>query len=410
MELNKKNIKRILLIITFTAFLFWAVLNIGPIYRTVLKLFSIISPFLGGIFVAFIINVLLRPIEKLWRFIWHKSKRKTLAKKLMRPVCLILSIAIVFGVIFALLFVIVPQLEDTVVSLAKKLPDYIGKLLSLWDKVVDFFAERSIEIPQPKLNPEEISSKIIGLIKDHGSTVFDKTVDITSSIVSVVIKAGLALVFSVYALCQKEKLAGQARKLLKATLPEKSVKRVNHIIVLVNRTFTNFVTGQLTEALVIGSLCFIGMLIFRFPYAPIVSVLICFTALIPVFGAFIGTVVGAFLILFVSPIKAFWFVVFIIILQLFETNLIYPKVVGHSVGLPGIWVLAAVTVGSTWGVIGMFLSVPTCAVLYVLLKEYVNNTLKSKKAKGKKIKAICDTVNEEVSAHSESSIAENEKE
>ncbi|MBR6812802.1 MAG: AI-2E family transporter [Oscillospiraceae bacterium] len=409
MELNKKNTKRILLIIAFTAFLFWAALNIGAIYHAVKRALSIISPFLGGIFVAFIINVLLRPIEKLWRFIWRKAKKKTIAKKLMRPVCLILSIAIVFGVIFALLFVIVPQIEDTVVSLAKKLPDYISKLLTLWDKVVDFFAERSIEIPQPKLNSEEISNKIIDLIKSHGYTVFDKTVDITSSIVSVVVKAGLALVFSVYALSQKEKLTAQARKLLRATLSEKNVKRVNHVIVLVNRTFTNFVTGQLTEAVVIGTLCFIGMLIFRFPYAAIVSVLVCFTALIPVFGAFIGTAIGAFFILFVSPIKAFWFIIFIIILQLFETNLIYPKVVGHSVGLPGIWVLAAVTIGGTWGVIGMFLSVPICAVLYVLLREYINGKLKGRKVSGKKKAAIC-APEENTEMIQEESAAENEKE
>ena len=410
MELNKKNIKRILLIITFTAFMLWAVLNIGGIAKNIGKAFSIISPFLGGIFVAFIINVLLRPIEKFWRFIWRKANRKTVVKKLMRPVCLILSIAIVFGVIFALLFIVVPQLEETAVSIASRLPDYISYLLSLWDKIVDFCAEHSIEIPQPKLQPEEIAKKIVDLISSHGTSIFDKTVDITSSIVSVVVKAGLSIVFSIYALSQKEKLTGQARKLLRATLSEKNVKRVNHVVVLINRTFTNFVTGQLTEALVIGSLCFVGMLIFGFPYAPIVSVLICFTAIIPVFGAFIGTVIGAFLILFVSPVKAFWFVVFIIILQLFETNLIYPKVVGRSVGLPGIWVLAAVTVGSTWGIIGMFLSVPTCAVLYFLLKEYVNDTLKGKRVKGKKIKAICETVNEEVSAHGEGSAAENENE
>ena len=270
MELNKKNIKKILLIITFTAVMLWAVLNIGGIAKNIGKAFSIISPFLGGIFVAFIINVLLRPIEKLWRFIWRKAKRTNITKKLMRPVCLVLSIAIVFGVIFALLFVVVPQLEETAVSIAGRLPDYISYLLSLWDKFVDFCAEHSIEIPQPKLKPEEISTKIVDLISSHGTSIFDKTVDITSSIVSVVVKAGLSIVFSIYALSQKEKLTAQARKLLRATLSEKNVKRVNHVVVLINRTFTNFVTGQLTEALVIGSLCFVGMLIFGFPYAPIV--------------------------------------------------------------------------------------------------------------------------------------------
>ena len=171
-------------------------------------------------------------------------------------------------------------------------------------------------------------------------------------------------------------------KVLTAVMKPEKLDKLLNLLRLANKTFTNFITGQLTEAVIIGVLCFIGMTIFRMPYAPAISVLVGFTALIPVFGAFIGTAVGAFLILLVKPIQAVWFVIFIIVLQQFEGNLIYPKVVGKSVGLPGIWVLVAVTVGgNAMGVMGMLISVPLCSVLYAVSREAVNNKLKMKRIK-----------------------------
>ena len=171
-------------------------------------------------------------------------------------------------------------------------------------------------------------------------------------------------------------------KVLNAVMNPEKLDKLLNLLRLANKTFTNFITGQLTEAVIIGALCFIGMTIFRMPYAPAISVLVGFTALIPVFGAFIGTAVGAFLILLVKPIQAVWFVIFIIVLQQFEGNLIYPKVVGKSVGLPGIWVLVAVTVGgNAMGVMGMLISVPLCSVLYAVSREAVNNKLKMKRIK-----------------------------
>ena len=184
-------------------------------------------------------------------------------------------------------------------------------------------------------------------------------------------------VFAFYLLAQKEKLGRQVKKASNAILKPKPAQNLTNVTKLTNSVFTKFITGQFTDACIIGVLCFIGMLIFRMPYAAIISVLIGFTALIPIFGAFIGAGVGAFLILLESPVKAFWFIVFIIILQQIEGNLIYPKVVGKSVGLPGIWVLVAVTVGgSLAGVLGMLFSVPVSTVLYVLFKEFVNNKTK----------------------------------
>ena len=176
----------------------------------------------------------------------------------------------------------------------------------------------------------------------------------------------LALAFSLYLLAQKETLTGQAKKVVRALFSEKWAHWITDVARMTNRTFSNFVTGQLTEAVILGTLCFLGMLIFRLPYAGVISVLVGFTALIPIFGAFSGVGIGAFLILLVSPIKALWFVLFFVILQQLEGNLIYPRVVGKSVGLPGIWVLAAVTVGgNAFGLAGMLLAVPLCSVLDV---------------------------------------------
>ena len=189
----------------------------------------------------------------------------------------------------------------------------------------------------------------------------------------------LGIIFSYYALAQKEKLAVQAKKILYAVFDEKKVQSILEVGEVSSRVFSNFIRGQVTEAFVIAILCCIGMLIFRMPYAFMISVLIGVTALIPVFGAFIGTAVGALLIVMVDPMKAFWFIVFIVILQQLEGNLIYPKVVGSSVGLPGIWVLVAATVGaSAGGILGLFLAIPISAAAYCLIARYVSRRLEAK--------------------------------
>ena len=184
----------------------------------------------------------------------------------------------------------------------------------------------------------------------------------------------LALVFSLYLLAQKETLLAQSRRLLRRILPQKAADRLMRLLSLTNNAFSSFVTGQVTEAFILGTLCCIGMLILRLPYALPVSVIIASLSLIPIFGAWIGAATGAFLIVFQSPIKALTFLIFLLILQQVEGNLIYPKVVGKSVGLPGLWVLAAVTIGGgAFGVLGMLLGVPVCSVVYVLVQDYIRS-------------------------------------
>ena len=368
MELSKKTVKRILLIITFTVLLIWAIYNHKLLFKYIGELYSLISPFVIGLCIAYVVNVIMRPIERLWMKLLSKCKGKWV-EKMKRPICLLLSILLVIGIILAVIFIIMPELSDSVSSLVSMVPSYVSEVESWWEALALRLDKYGVELPQFSFDTD----KFIQILKDGGTAVLNTTLSATTSIVTAVINIVLALAFSIYVLAQKETLKRQSKKVLAKLMKPEKMQKLLDMLDLINRTFTNFITGQLTEAVIIGALCFIGMSIFRMPYAPAISVLVGFTALIPVFGAFIGTAIGAFLILLVKPIQAVWFVVFIIVLQQFEGNLIYPKVVGKSVGLPGIWVLFAVTIGgNAMGVVGMLISVPLCSVMYVVARNAVN--------------------------------------
>lgn len=368
MELSKKTVKRILLIITFTVLLIWAIYNHKLLFKYIGELYSLISPFVIGLCIAYVVNVIMRPIERLWMKLLSKCKGKWV-EKMKRPICLLLSILLVIGIILAVIFIIMPELSDSVSSLVSMVPSYVSEVESWWEALALRLDKYGVELPKFSFDTD----KFIQILKDGGTAVLNTTLSATTSIVTAVINIVLALAFSIYVLAQKETLKRQSKKVLAKLMKPEKMQKLLDMLDLINRTFTNFITGQLTEAVIIGALCFIGMSIFRMPYAPAISVLVGFTALIPVFGAFIGTAIGAFLILLVKPIQAVWFVVFIIVLQQFEGNLIYPKVVGKSVGLPGIWVLVAVTIGgNAMGVVGMLISVPLCSVLYVVARNAVN--------------------------------------
>ena len=368
MDISKKTVKRILLIIAFTVILIWAVYNHKLLFKYIGELYALISPFVIGLCIAYVVNVIMRPIERMWMKLLSRFKGKWV-EKLKRPICLLLSILLIIGIILAVVFLIIPELSESVSSLVSMIPSYVTEIESWWEALSERLVKYGVDLPQFNFNPD----KLIDFLKDGGTAVLNTTLSATTSIVTAVINFVLALAFSIYVLAQKETLKRQSKKVMSRLMKPEKMQKLLDMLDLINRTFTNFITGQLTEAVIIGVLCFIGMSIFRMPYAPAISVLVGFTALIPVFGAFIGTTIGAFLILLVKPIQAVWFVVFIIVLQQFEGNLIYPKVVGKSVGLPGIWVLVAVTIGgNAMGVVGMLISVPLCSVLYVVARNAVN--------------------------------------
>jgi len=292
----------------------------------------------------------------------------------------LLSTIIVLGLVFALLFMIIPEFTTTLASFIEVLPANIERTQKWVSRLTDGLADYGIQMPSYHFDMEQFVKNLTQLLSEYGHSFIDKTAGVTVSIFSGIVNVTIAFVLSIYMLAQKETLCRQLKRLLYAIAPTQKADKLQEEIAFVNKTFTSFVTGQLTEAVIIGVMCFIGMLIFRIPYAPVISVLVGFTSLIPIIGAFVGTAIGAFLILLTAPIKAIWFVIFIIILQQVEGNLIYPRVVGKSVGLPGIWVLTAVTIGGNlFGFVGMLVCVPVFSIIYGYIRRFTNNRLKQKK-------------------------------
>ena len=321
---------------------------------------------------AFVLNVLVNFIE---RKLFGKVKKKTWLK-IKRPLSITISVVLVIFIIVFIMNLLIPQLKNSVSLFTDSLPTYKEDIINIMNK----FNLEETTIKKVSDYLDNFGKVITDYIKGNSKDVITVTTEVATSLIAIISKAVIAIVFAIYIIAQKETLKRQFNKLMSAYLKPRTVNRINKYASMANTTFSNFVTGQCLEALIFGSLCFLGMLILRLPYATTIAVLLGFTALIPVFGAFIGTFLGAFLILMISPIKAIIFVVFILVLQQIEGNLIYPKVVGKSVGLPGIWVLLSVTIGaSVGGILGMLIATPLCSLLYILLRQAVNDRINSNK-------------------------------
>lgn len=367
-----KDKKEIFKIIFFTVVLIFAFIHIKEIWNFLGFVIKLIMPFILGLVIAFVLNILINLIEyKLLNKVKMKDKNK-------RVISLILSLAIFFAFIAVLLSLIIPQLQNTVSLFVDNMPVYEENVRELLDK---FHVEEDT-ILQIEEWVQNFGDTAVEFIKNNSDKIFEVTLGVASNVISVFVNTVIAFVFAIYLLVQKEKLLFQFNKVLKAYLSTKRVSKIREIAKLSNRICTHFVSGQCLEATIIGILCFIGMLILGIPYAGSISVLIGVTALIPVYGAFIGTIVGAFLIFMVNPTKALIFIIFIIVLQQLEGNLIYPKVVGKSVGLPGIWVFVAVTLGASLaGVVGMLISVPVASICYSVIACDVNYRIEAKNSK-----------------------------
>lgn len=376
----KKKLMYPMILITFAIVLFLGLSNSNILINIIKQISAIFMPFVIGFAFAAIINVLLRSLESLWCKIFSKAKGK-LHEKAKRPVCLTFSMLIFIGAIFALLFMVLPEIISTGEMLVEQLPTYMVNLGNWWNNLRVMLSKYNVSLPELSINAEMIINTVTPILNEYKEILLNKTFTIAGSFFSGLVNVVIAFAFSIYLLAQKERIGERCKKILYAFMKDEKADKVLEFTNLTDQTFSNFIRGQFTEAIIIGLLCFIGMTIFQMPYAPIVSVLVGATALIPMVGAFVGTGVGAFLILLVNPLKALWFVIFIVVLQQLEGNLIYPKVVGKSVGLPGILVLAAVTIGgNAFGLIGMLLSVPVCAVLYCTLKQITDSRLEKKAA------------------------------
>lgn len=360
-----------MLLITFAVLLFWGLYNISTIGGLFSNLFSLLAPLLIGVCIAFVLNLMMVGLERLWDRALAKWRSRWNAK-LKRPVCLTLTMVLFLGIIFAIFFILIPRLEEAGSTLAANIPTYVDQFQAWWKSLSDFADSHGVTLPELTLSAEQVRDTITGFLQERGDSVVNTTLNITSSIVGALVNVLLALVFSLYMLAQKETLLAQSKRLLRRALPRKAADKLLAVLHLTNNAFSSFVTGQVTEAVILGTLCCFGMLLLGLPYALPVSVIIAALSLIPIFGAWIGAATGAFLIVFQSPIKALTFLIFLLILQQVEGNLIYPRVVGKSVGLPGLWVLAAVTIGGgAFGVLGMLLGVPVCSVVYSLVQAYI---------------------------------------
>ena len=380
MELNKRNMKKILFLIVFAVAFYMLVKNLYLVPDFFGMLMNIIGPVLAGFAVAFVVNVLMLQLEN--RLFAPLNRRfKKLWPKVKRGVSILLSFVIILGLIALLLFFIIPELAKTITNLTNSLP---AAITNLQKTISAFFAAhpKLAEYADTlKINWTSISKLLSTYGQKLASSLVSWTVSATTGIFHGAVSLVLAIVIAVNTLAQKEKLISQIGKVLYAYLPRKHVDTIHHVFRLTSRAFYNCITGTLTEACILGTLCFVGMSIFRFPYAILISVLAAFNALVPIIGAFLTTVLGALLIATVNPILGVWFVVYFCVLQQLEGNLIYPRVVGSRVGLPVLWMLIAITVGgNAFGILGMIVNIPVCSVLYTLLREDVRARTASRRA------------------------------
>lgn len=377
--MTRETKKHIIEIVAFAILLYCAILHLDVVWNVFCSILSLFLPFILGGSIAFILNVPMKQIEK------HLFKKNQKLQKMKRIVSYILTLIAVLGVLTLAMVVIIPELVNTAKSLALQMPAAFSTVQNWFQKNADQWPSIASAMESVELNFSSISSKAAELLQSLASGLLSSSVSLIGSIISGTVSFLIGLVFSVYVLFHKEKLSSQAKKILYALLPEKKADHVISVGQLANQTFSSFLSGQCLEACILGTMFVIVMSIFHMPYAMMIGVTIALTALIPIVGGFIGCGVGIFLIVMVDPLQAVWFIILFLILQQIEGNLIYPHVVGGSIGLPSMWVLVAVSVGaSLFGILGILVFIPLCSVFYALFRDFVHRRLKQKKIdKGK---------------------------
>ncbi len=377
MELQKKKKTALWIIGVFTicSLIFLAVQNIKTVAGAVAWCVKLFSPLIIGCALALVLDVPLRFFES---HLFIKSE-KPLFKKLRRPLSFTISILIIIGILFGVIMLVIPELVEAIKVIVGIVTDFVNRLLAMSEADI-------LELPfgEYLLNTDwkELLTSAQNLLKNQGGNLVNTAFTTIGSVVTAVVNFGIGAVFAVYILLSKDKLGSQVKRLINAWLPKKAGSAIMHIASVAGENFRNFISGQTLEAMLLGGLCMIGMLILQIPYAPMVGALVGVTALIPVIGGFIGAGIGAVMILTQSPVKALVFIIFLTVLQQLEGNLIYPKVMGTRVSLPAIWILAAVTLGgSVAGPLGMLISVPLASTCYALIKDLTVSREKKLSAK-----------------------------
>ena len=380
----KKTLRNVFLGVIACIVLYWLLHDTERVKKAYKFIVGILSPFIVGAVLAFILNVPMRAIEGLLK----KIKKPVLRRIVALTITLVLVLLLLAGVCWLL----IPQMISTIQSLIPRLQAFFLNSEQSFEELLkdnpQLLALITDSVNLEEFNWWQLIQNAINMFGDSVSTILTGAFSAIGTVASALMNAFIAVVFAVYCLFQKETLARQGRKLLYAFLPEKTADEVVRILRLTNSTFSNFLSGQCLEVVILGGMFAISMAIFGMPYIPLVSVLVAITAFVPVVGAWVGCIFGAFLILVANPIQAVWFVLMFIILQQIENHLIYPRVVGTSIGLSGMWVLVGVSVGgSVMGVAGMFLMIPMVSVLYTLLGEYTNKRLAGLRIDPNKLKA-----------------------
>ena len=382
MELNGKNLRRIFLGVAGCILLYWLLHETERLMGVVNTITGILSPFIIGAALAFVLNVPMRGFERLLKKIPKRGLRRALA--------LLLTLIAVALVLYGIIALLMPQLEETIQSLASQLPVFIGNIQK---KVTDYLNDNP-EVLEWVSNYTDINSfdwgalveKAVSIVTDGLGSIVSKTISAVITLGTGIFNAVLSIVFAFYCLARKEILARQGRRLLYSILPERFCDEAIRVLRMTNSTFSKFISGQCLEAVILGVMFAIAMPIFGMPYVALVSVIIAVTALVPIVGAFVGCIIGAFFILVADPVLAFWFIILFLALQQIEGNLIYPRVVGSSVGLPGMWVLVAVAIGGDlMGVGGMLIMIPLASVCYALLREFTDKRLSDRNIDNSKL-------------------------
>jgi len=378
--MDKNKVKSIRGLILFAAVVILGIIYSKEVWNIISLFFVFLKPFIIGGAIAFVINILMRKIEVSF---FAKSKGRFISK-MKRPISIVISLLLVALVVTLVFVIVLPQLGRTIKEIGMQVPVFLNDVYIWLEKQFVAYPEileQLNSLENMEFDWNSIISSVAGFMTNGLGNVITSTVNVATNIVGGVVNVVIAFIFAFYILAQKEKLGNQFDRVLRAYCKESVYLYIRKVFTLLHKNFSSFIAGQCLEAVILGGMFFLVLTVFGFPYALLIGVLIAFTALIPIVGAFIGCAVGVFLIFMDDPVKALWFLIIFLVIQQLEGNLIYPKVVGNSVGLPSIWVLVAVSVGgSMMGVLGMLMFIPIVSTVYVLLREDVNrrNTLNLK--------------------------------
>ncbi len=374
MELNKKNMQQLMILISFGIGLFWILSNLELVLGFLSHFIHLLLPFIIGAIIAFILNI---PMTKIESFIKGKLKNKN-TKLPIRTISITLSL--VFFLVFILLicFLLIPELIDNIQLLIKNIPHFFENIQTWILNLAGNYPEIQTKIQEVFKDTTNVNNIMINVL----NYIINGSINFITSLISSLFTIFTAIVFAVYMLSQKEYLHRGVTKMMYAYLKKDHVEKITDIASLSNRTFSKFISGQCVEAFILGTIFFVVLTLLRFPYALIISVVTTVTALIPMFGAMIAMIIGALLIAVTNPLEAVLFIIVFQVIQQIENNFIYPKVVGKSVGLASMWTLMAVILGgSMFGIVGMIIGLPLASILYAILRKATNDRLNKKKIK-----------------------------